>query len=324
MRRFALISALAATLALLSSEGIAQSPRFVTIGTSGAGGTYGIIGAAMAKVVNRHGGNIRMTVEATPGGGLGNVRLLGRERLDFGIATIDNAIAAYDGKGPFEKEQRKNIRVMLFGTDLPFHVVVPADSPVKSITDLKGTTIVTNSAANASIYVPQTLELYGLRKDVDYKLINVSTTEAVEAFKDGRVQAFASYVFVPVAPLLDLTTTRTVRFIGVEPDKRRELAAKYGYYSTGKIHAKTYTGQDADVVSTTISGVLLAHEKVPADLVYGVTKALLEHQQELKDVYAAAATFNVERQLARIQEGQIAPPWHPGTERYLRERAILK
>jgi TRAP transporter TAXI family solute receptor len=311
-------------VATFAADAAAQGPQFVTIGTSGAGGTYGIIGAAMAKVVNKHGGTTRMTVEATPGGGLGNVRLLGRERLDFGIATVDNAIAAYEGKGPFEKEQRKNIRVMLFGTDLPLHVVVPATSPVKSIADLRGKTVVTTSAANAAIYVPQTFAAYGLKKDTDYKLINVATTEAIEAFKDGRVDALATYVFVPVAPLLDLTTTRSVRFIGVEPDKRKLLTQTYGYYSSGKIAAKTYTGQGSDVESSTISGVLLTHEKISADLAYRVTKALLEHGDELKEVYNAAATFSPERQAARIAEGAVVPPWHPGTERYLRERGLLK
>jgi len=320
-----LIAVVWLSLGLVASTAWAQGGKYLTLGTSGAGGTYGIIGAAMAKVVSKHGGDVRMTVEATPGGGLGNVRLLGRERLDFGIATVDNAFAAFQGTGPFEKEQRKNIRVVLFGTHLPFHLVVPADSPIRSVADLKGKTLVTNSAANAAIYVPQTLEVYGLKKDTDYKLVNVSTTEAIESFKDGRVHGFASYVFYPVAALLDLTTTRSVRFIGLEAEKRKELLAKHQYYGSGKIPAKTYPGQDAEVVSSTISGVLLTHDKVPADVVYRVTKAILEHPRELREVYAAAATFSTERQAARLDEGAVViPPWHAGAERYLRERGLLK
>lgn len=325
MKRARVVVGLAAALVgLVGLRTAAQTPAYVTIGTSGAGGTYGIIGAAVAKVVNRHAGDIRMTVEATPGGGLGNVRLLGRERLDFGLATVDNAFAAYRGIGPFAHDQRRNVRVVLFGTNLPMHVVVPADSPVRTLADLKDKTIVTNSAANASIYVPQTLELYGLRKDVDYKLINVATTEAIEAFKDGRVHAFASYVFVPVAGLLDLATSRPVRFVGLEEEKRKQLVAKLPYYSAGKIPAKAYPGQETDVASTAITGVLLTHERVSADIVYRLVKALLEHPEELREVYAAAATFSLGRQVEKINEGEIVPPWHAGAERYLRERGALK
>ena len=323
--RKAVSAALLATVMMVIAAGVsADKPTFVTLGTSGSGGTYGLIGAAMAKVLNQFGNGVNVTVEATPGGGLGNVRLLGRKRLDFGIATVDNAVAAYEGIGPFEKEQYKNIRLVLFGTDLPFHVVVPGDSPIRQLTDLKGKTLVTNSAANATMYIPETLSLFGLRKDVDYKLLNVATTEAIEAFKDGRVHAFVSYLFMPVAALLDLTTTRTVRFLAMDEAKRRELTGRYTYYGLGKIPAKTYPGQDADIPTTTITGVLLAREEVPKDVVYRVTKALLEHTKDLQETYAAAGTFSLERQASRLKEGKVVPPWHPGAEQYFKERGLVK
>ena len=80
---------------LLSSICIAKSVKYISIGTSGSGGTYAIAGAAMAKVLNQYNPDLSVTIEATPGGGDGNIRMLGKGKLNFGLGTASSAYQAY-------------------------------------------------------------------------------------------------------------------------------------------------------------------------------------------------------------------------------------
>lgn len=318
--RMALV--LAAILTAGAAEG-ASAQKYVTIGSSGAGGTYNIIAAAIAKVVNDHADGIQMNVEATPGGGLGNIRLLGQEKLDFGIGTAADAVAAWRGTPPFEKKKLGNLRTVLIGTDLPFHLVVPGDSEIRSVADLKGKKIVTNSSANALTFVPDALAAYGLKKGVDYTLTNYSTTEAVEAFKDGRVAAFASFFFMPATPIVDVGTTKDIRLVSMEPDKVEKLVKSHEIYSRATIPGGTYPHQSEAVPTASILVAIYAHEKTPAETVYKVTKVILEYSKELEAIYKPAASFSLDQQKQQLARHDIVPPLHEGVSRYLREAKAL-
>ncbi len=315
----------AITISVLpSSAHYADAVDYISIGTSGAGGTYAILGTAMAKVINKHAPGIQATIEGTPGGGLANVRLLTRKKIDFGIATSDNGYAAYMGEGPFKGEKNINVRQVIVGSDLPMHVVVPSDSPIKTVLELKGKTVAVTSAANGEIYVPQTLEVCGLKKE-DYKILIMSTSEAIEAFKDERAAAIVTYAFLPISGLLDLTIgRRTIRFIDIPEDRRTALSNAYPYYSKGVIPAKSYPGQNQDIATTAITGVLLTHDQVDEVIVYKVTKAILENPGELAEVYKPASSFNSNRQTELFSGRKIIPPLHPGAEKYLREKGLIK
>lgn len=310
---------IALTAALLGSSASAQ--EYLTIGASGSGGTYGIIAAAVAKVTNANVENMQMTVESTPGGGRGNVRLLGRGQVDFGLASVPDAFAAWNGTGGFEKTE--SLRTLLVGTSLPLHLVVSAESGVDSIADLKGKRFVTNSSANAQTFVPQALAAYGLEAG-DYELTQYSTTEAIEAFKDGRADAFASFFFMPAAALVDLGTSHDVRLLGMEQDRIGGMIEEHGIYSAANIPAGTYPDQSETVETPAISVAIYSHDAVDSEAAYKVTKAVLNHQQDLAEVYKPAASFSAERQRQQIQQGDVIPPYHDGAKRYFREAGILK
>jgi TRAP transporter TAXI family solute receptor len=302
----------------------AHAQQFVTIGSSGAGGTYNTIATAMGKVVNDLNPKVRVNVEATPGGGLGNVRLLGQKRLDFGLATTSDAVSAAHGVGAFKNGKLANLRTILFGPQLPLHAVVLDASPIKDIADMKGRKVVTNSSANLVTFVPDTLSIFGLKSGEGYNIASHSTTEAMDAFKDGRVDAFMSYMFMPAAALLDVGTSNKIRFLSMSTDRVKKLAKNEGIYTPATIPAGTYPGQDKDVQTAGIGVALYAHDEVPADVVYALTKAVLESPGQLEKIYKPTVQFSVDRQKRQFAEGDVVPPLHEGARRYLKEAGILK
>jgi TRAP transporter TAXI family solute receptor len=315
--------ALLITLVFTAYSPLVQAQtRFASIGTSGAGGTYEIMGTAMAKVIMQHQPTIKVSVEATPGGGIGNIRLLGKESITFGIAISDSGFSAYRGEGIFAKDKSENIRTVLTGLELQCHIIVLSNSGIKSVGDLKGKTIVANSSANTLVYVPQTLEAYGLKAG-DCKISNMSTNECVEALKDGHVQAIFTFAIAPASAFKDLALSRDVRFLSVADDKISFMTKKYPYYKKVTIPADYYPKQKQDVVVPAVTSMLYTHSKVDERLVYDVVKALLENSAELAEVHPAAGAFNLERQ-KELLKGSVIPPFHPGVTRYYKERGILK
>jgi uncharacterized protein len=324
MKRFVcLISLLFVTLVFTAYfSSVHAQTRFVSIGTSGAGGTYEIIGTAMAKVVNQHNPTIKVSVEATPGGGIANIRLLGKESITFGIAISDLGFSAYRGEGLFEKNKIENVRTTLTGLELQCHIIVLSNSGIKSVSDLKGKTIVANSSGNTLVYVPQTLEAYGLKAS-DCKILNMSTNECVEGLKDGHFQAIFTFAIGPASAFKDLALSRDVQFLSVADDKIDFMIKKYSYYQKVVIPSGYYPKQKQDVIVPAVTSMLYTHSKVDERLVYDVVKTLLENSGELTEVHPAAGAFNLERQ-KELLKGSVIPPFHPGVTRYYKERGLLK
>lgn len=298
-----------------------KKDEYVSIGTSGTGGTYASVGTAMVKVINDN-TDVIATVEGTPGGGDGNIRLLGQKQIEFGLSTTSSGYSAYNKQSPFDKEDCSNVRTVMVGLDTQFHIIVPADSNLNSINDLKGKKIGTASAGNAQVYVPQLLEAFGMTKN-DLEIIQLETGETAEALKDGNIDAIVTAAIAPASAYQDLGVSRPVRYLSVPEENANKLAQKYPFYVPGIIKANTYTGQDKDVYVPTIKVVLYARADVPEDTVYKVTKALLENNEALAKLHPAAQVFSPDNQKAFMQ-GTIIPPLHSGAEKYYKEVGIIK
>jgi len=98
-----------------------------------------------------------------------------------------------------------------------------------------------------------------------------------------------------------------------------KMNAKYGgLYSVGVIPAKTYPGQDKDNPIAVVQNILIASAKMPDQMAYDIVKTFIEKRDELIAVHAEAASITLENQLRK----NTTVPWHPGAERYLKERGV--
>jgi TRAP transporter TAXI family solute receptor len=78
-------------------------------------------------------------------------------------------------------------------------------------------------------------------------------------------------------------------------------------------------GIDEDVVTIQAPTILIAHSKTPADVVYKITKAIVEGREDFTRVTAAMKGVT-----AKDMAQNHGQPLHPGAEKYYREAGIIK
>jgi TRAP transporter TAXI family solute receptor len=97
------------------------------------------------------------------------------------------------------------------------------------------------------------------------------------------------------------------------------MAAKYGpFYFAAPIPKETYLGMDKDISAVAGMVLFVAHKELPEPLAYDITKALLEHVQDLVAINQTAREVSLTN---AIRGSSI--PFHPGALRYYREKGIV-
>jgi TRAP transporter TAXI family solute receptor len=98
----------------------------------------------------------------------------------------------------------------------------------------------------------------------------------------------------------------------------KELNAGFVQHVIPKATYAQY-GVDEDVKTVQAPTILIASSKSPADLIYKVTKAVVESREDFARVTAAMKGVS-----AKDMAQNHGVPLHPGAERYYREAGLLK
>ena len=197
--------------------------------------------------------------------------------------------------------------------------VVLESSGIKSIADLKGKKVALGAPGSPSKFgAIAAMEAYGV-KPGDYKDVYLTYTEMVEALQDGTIDCSWVVAPIPTSSMLNLSSSSKVRFLPIEDDKFAYIKKHYPYYSKTVIPANTYSGQNKPVPALGCMVMLMTNADVPEKTVYLMAKTIMEHTEELGQVHKAGYEWNLES----ATEG-IAIPYHPGAEKYLKEKGKLK
>ena len=310
--------ALALVLGLAVTGGAADQ-KVLSVATGGTGGTYYAIGGGISKLVAEHLPGYKLVVQST-GASIENVHLVANKKVDFAIVMPDAAYFAFTGGREFKgKAKYPNLRAVMAGHASLLQGAALVSSKIKSFADLKGKKVALSAPGSPSKFVSMAaLAAYGL-KDGDYKATYLTYSEMVQAVKDGTIDASMVFAGVPTSSMLDLSTTEKINFLAVEPSKYAFIKKEFPYYAKATIKAKTYSGQEQAVSTLSAPAVLITHDGVPAEAVYGMIKTILEHTDELAKIHKAGAAWNLED----ATEG-IAIPFHAGADKYLKEKGKLK
>ena len=290
---------------------VAQQKKPVTLATATIGGAYYPVGQAMTTVINKYVKSIAMTPEVT-NGGVENCRLVGDGDTDFGITNANLAFFAFHGQKPFNK---KIDNLVAMGNLHPsvFQLVVLANSPIKSFSDLKGKKVAVGPAGGGTLAHLQVIfEEYGMKVS-DINANYLPYTDGFTQLGDGNIDAAFALGGYPTAAITEIATTQKIRLIVPGADKFVSLLKKYPYYSKITIPKEVYK-QDKDIDCLGVNNIFFTKKKMDANLVYEVTKALYDHLDELA---AANATT---KQIDRRSLSQVPIPIHPGAKRYFDEK----
>lgn len=306
------------TLALLvPSSALAGRPFMLA--TAGTGGTYYIIGGAMADVMRKQ-ANTRVT-PLTTNGSMENCRLVSAGRAGIGFSAADLVYYAYNGLEMFKQRKLDNLRYVAGGHFSHAQVVVPQDSPIRSISDLKGKKVAVGAQGSAVLsWSMNVLAVAGLTLD-DVTPYYLSMSEMTGALKDGTVDAALYGAGVPTSSVTNIFAENAMRLLPIKKaDVERWLATqgpeKNALIATHLIPAETYRGQTEAVPTLSYRACLVASSTTSEETVYTFLKTVEANQKELARIHPSGKEYV----LSNLKMGATIP-LHPGAERFFNEKS---
>ncbi len=285
------------------------------------GGSWIPLAGATAELVKKRYPELELQVE--PGAALVNLEKIRNDKADLGWSMTNVLYDARSGKGQWAGKQTD--RPMYVASYYPnvWQLVVPATSDIKSLKDLKGKAVSLPSRGNTSLADgwENLLRVNDMKlDDLGPKSYGPVASNA-EAVKNRQALAAGWFTTVPASFILDLGSTMKLRMIPVTDAEFAKLREINPGFVRHVIKAGTYGDQgiEADVPTFQSPTILIASAKTPADVVYKITKAIVEGRGDFVNVTKAMQGIT-----AADMGRDYGLPFHPGAARYYKEAGVLK
>jgi TRAP transporter TAXI family solute receptor len=237
-------------------------------------------------------------------------------KASFGTGTAESVKAAYDGTGEFDKKPQTRIRhVASFGFSLMFIYVRP-DSPINSITELKGKTIVYGGGTGSLLLGTQILEAYGIAKDV---LAQRGDTEKARAALDRKeIDAIFTVARLPVPAYSELAGRKAIKFLPIDPAPMKALQTSSPLYVDVDLK-DFYPEYPVSTKAVGLPGPLVTRDDMDPGITYELLKIVYSNMTALQKMNDG---FRKDSPATGLNG--LAIPLHPGAERYFKEAGVLK
>ena len=312
---------------------VKEWPKNITITTGSVGGTFYTLGGGMADMLNQKAAP-KVPASSVSGGGTANVVIVGSGRADIGFSYSATLGQAAKGIEDFKGRPVTNLSAIAFLYPLCWHCAInPKDFPgAKTTSDLFGPNsdpkrlkMVPNKQGTGDCYIAQkVVEAYGTNmKELAAKGAKIdfsSYTEAVDGWRDGHTNVFTPISLIPVNGLIEIQTFSEVKVLSIEEETRKRLCDEFGL-SPLTIPSGSYANQDGDVQTVGMNNILFTRTDFPEDVVYLLTKLLVEEKAHMSTIHSAFDKFDP---ATAWQSQNIGIPLHPGAERYYREAGYMK
>ncbi|NLL37423.1 MAG: TAXI family TRAP transporter solute-binding subunit [Fretibacterium sp.] len=298
------------------SSGAAWGTEFINVATGPTGGTYYPVGAAMATIWTEQLEGVKASAQST-GGTMNNIQLLADNEAETAFAD-GLYFDAYNGLKNYESKPQTFLRAMASLYPEAIHFLVAKGSGIQTLQDLKGKRVSVGAVGGSTMLTAhQLFRLAGLDPQKDVISENLGHADTVAAFSDKRIDASITIGAIGIASVVETTTLGLVDILDFSEDVITKICEETPYFAPLTLEAGTYKGQDKPVKTFSSPNILAVHEKVDADLVYNMTKALFEHKADLVAVSARMEAMKPEA----ISTVRI--PLHPGAEKYYKELGLL-
>lgn len=289
----------------------------ISIGSGSVGSSHYTIQTGCADIITRYAG-ISATCEATKWSAA-NVDLLRNKKIELSSCTSDAVYDAWIGSDYFKGKQQDFVRIYHTGYTSCCVFVTKAGSGIKKAEDMRGKRVYAWKSTSPIMMRWTLATLYGagLTKDDVIMMDEVSTKEAVSALKEGRCDASLIVGSIPTSAVIELTSTMDCVVLPAPENVQKVLDEQFPFVTLLDLPANTYKGQTKDIKILGAKTHMICHRALPNDLIYRVTKALMEHPDEVRAIHPAAKTVNLENIFANPQA-----PYHPGAIEYYKEKGV--
>jgi TRAP transporter TAXI family solute receptor len=290
----------------------------VILGTATPGGGFPVYGDAVAEIVNAADASLSLQPKNTKGS-TENVPLLEAGRLDIALVQGEVVHEAFSGIG----RPRANLKIIAAMYSAPGMFVVRADSPYRSIGDLKGQPVAFGAKGSGLVILARyVLEGIGLDQDRDFQAIYLERAgDGPAMVADGRAAAlwgaglgWPGFGTVAKAP-------EGARFIAPSAGEMQRILAKHSFLRPMSVPAGSYPGQSQAIASVGSWSFILARPTLPDDVAYRIARALHRNEAALGARLAQARETTAANTLAAAPSKDLI---HPGVLRYLRETGLAQ
>ena len=308
---------LALVLAFASAVG-AQERVVVTLGTATPGGGFPVYGDAVAEAINALDPALEVRTRNTKGS-TENVPMLERGELDLGLVQGEVAHEALSGVG----RPPADLRILAAMYPTPGLFVVRADSPVRTIEDLRGKPVAFGARGSGLVVLARyVLDGLGLDQERDFQAVYLDRAgDGPAMVLDGRVAAlwgggigWPGFVTVGRA-------SGGARYLAPDADGLRRIQAKHAFLKPMSVPAGSYPGQSAAIPSVGSWSFIMARPTLSDDTAYRLARALHRGQASLAARLPQAADTTAANTVASAPRPELI---HPGVRRYLNEIGLLR
>jgi hypothetical protein len=314
------ICAFLAITLVFSTDSFARKTRVIFVGGP-AGGTFQVVanGIQVYKPIKSV---EEFSVKAqTSAGSVENLRKTNAGRQQMSVVYSGHVWLGRNGQMKNDPKKYENVLAVAWLYGAPAQMVVRADSGIKSVKDLAGKKVGVGNAGSGAF---ANCELFFSHMGVWDKIERnaMGYNDAAAAFGNNQLDAFWLFTAFPSGAVIMAAQTNDIALLDLDADATSSgFYDKYPYFGKLAVPAGTYKGVDYDAPSFQDSALWVSHTKVPDDVVYKML-SIIYTDEGLKHMYGQKKTFK--NMSLETGATNIVTPFHPGAEKFWKEKGMLK
>ena len=280
-----------------------------------------------------------MTVDVMTGSAVSNVIQIENGKGNLGLtfssylpAMAEGKVVAKIGEAEYFKEPVKKVRTLAYTTTAAYVLLVSADSPYKTVADLKDKPVryITYPVGFTARYVPEKiLEAHGITyKSIEEARGKVDVVgkyqEACDILSKGQadVIAYTMAVNAQSAALSELESQKEFRILKVDEGLIPRITDEIPVVvSTVPKDLHRSIKEDTKVLSDITTWVVSAD--MPEDTVRKILDALLKNMETMAQVGNSEFRGFTAKDLVRLYGKGKQIPLHPAAEKYFKEKGVI-
>ena len=297
------------------AEATAEVPKFIEVGTAGTGGAYYPIGIAMAEILTA-----KLPTQATAqvtGGAVENIRLIQDGSVKIALTTTSSAYRGLKGIAPFDQANDRVAGLFSNLTQGVYQIAVRKGSGIATMKDLEGKRVSLGPQGGLGVELSDYVFKAAGFTIQDVKATFLSYEESATMMMDGNLDAVVIQTALPNPALRQMEASGgKFDMIGIPEDVIASVVAEHPYFAKIVIPASMYS-LPADVVTLNSTNMAIIDKNLSEQVVYDITKALMESITAIQNSQPAAKQFNLK------DAAQMPIPLHPGAAKYYAEQGVL-
>ena len=301
-----------------STPGSSQDHIKLRLGTATPGGGFPVYGAAFIAAVQEADAGLAIEAVNTKGS-TQNVPMLEAGSLDIALVQGEVVHEALKGVG----RSPANLKIVTAMYSTPGMFVVRADSPYRTIADLKGKRVAFGAAGSGLVLLARlVLDGLDLDQEKDFQAIFLERAgDGPAMVLDGRAAALWGGGLGWPGFMAVAKGEKGARFIVPDTAEIARILAKHEFLKPLTLPAGSFPGQDHAVNSVGSWSFVMSRSDLEEALAYRLAKAI-----HMSEAAIAARLPQAAETTARNTAAAAADPalLHPGVRRYLREVGLVK